>query len=300
MSFSGDVKNELAGVETQARHCMIAELAAFVMLSGSVEETESGSVLRVRTENEAAARKLFTLLQRAFNIDIALHREKDSRHGGGVFRIGDPDRVRAVLAACGHETVLRKECCKRAFLRGAFLAAGSVSDPEKSYHLEVVCPDRATAAAVRDAMKETGLTPRIVLRKKNHVVYLKEGDQIVALLGAMGASISFLNIENVRVLKEMRGSVNRRVNCETANLNKTVVSAVRQIEEIRFIRDNGGFGELTPQLREMAEIRLAHPEAPLTELGSFLNPRIGKSGVNHRLRKLCAYAEDLRRRTETS
>ncbi len=297
MSFSGDVKRELAAVDTQARHCRIAELSAYVLLAGEREEAD-GSLAGFRTENEAASRKLFTLLERAFNIDIALCREQDpsGAHESRFFRLPDAERAAAVAAAAGHPSVLRRECCRRAFLRGAFLTAGSVSDPEKSYHLEIVCPDEASAAVVRKAMRETGLDAKVVRRKKSYVVYLKEGDQIVSFLGTIGASISFLNIESVRVMKEMRGSVNRRVNCETANLNKTVVSAVRQIEDIRYIRDNGGFGELTPQLREMAEIRLAFPDASLTELGEYLNPRIGKSGVNHRLRKLCAYAADMKMR----
>lgn len=292
MSFSGDVKAELAAIEEEARHCRIAELAAMVLLAGEKTVLPGGQAgLMFRMENGYAERKLFTLLKGAFNIDVVS--DPDSRHVHET-AILDPEGAASVLGAVGHSAVLRRECCRRAFLRGAFLAAGSISDPEKSYHLEIVCPDEEKAGTVRSVMGDLALDPRIVLRKKSHVVYIKEGDQIVDLLGAMGASISFLNIETIRVTKEMRGNVNRRVNCETANLNKTVVTAVRQMEDICYIRDHGGFPELSPQLREMAEVRLRYPEASLAELGSCLNPAIGKSGVNHRLRKLCAFADAMR------
>lgn len=297
MSFSAGVKKELAGTVPAARHCQIAELAAFVRMLSAQERADDG-LLRFQTENEWAVRKLFTLSRRAFKMNIAFS-ETLSKSGNRTIWTGtvpDAESGQMLLAATSHSSVLRMECCRKAFLRGAFLSAGSISAPEKYYHLEFVSRDPETAEMIRGTMRSLELDARIVRRKGDFVVYLKESDQILALLGAMGASISFLNIENIRVLKEMRGSVNRRVNCETANLNKTVVSAVRQMEDIRYIRDSGGFGELTPQLREMAEIRLAYPEASLAELGEHLSPRIGKSGVNHRLRRLSAFAENLRMR----
>ncbi len=292
MSFSGDVKRELEGVLPSARHCRIAEISAILRLSGGRPgDGEQGILLR--TENEAAARKLFTLLKRAFNIDVIVDR-KESRRPEYTVSIPDPERCASVLKAVGHPSILNADCCRKSFLRGAFLAAGSLSAPEKYYHLEIVCPDRDTAELVRSVMAGIGTDAKTVPRKKDHIVYLKESGQILDVLGSMGASISFLNIENIRVLKEMRGSINRQVNCETANLNKTVVSALRQIEDIRYIRDTVGFEELKPALRQMAEVRLAYPETPLQELGNYLDPRIGKSGVNHRLRKLSAMAEEIR------
>lgn len=206
----------------------------------------------------------------------------------------DPERAGDARKAISHSSILRLDCCRRAFLRGAFLAAGSVSDPAKSYHLEFVCKSRDAAEKLKRLLIKEGFDAKIVVRKKDQVVYLKEGDEIIDLLGMMGAGISFLNAENVRVLKEMRGTVNRKVNCETANLSRTAASAVRQMEDINYIRVRRGFGDLTPALRQMAEVRLANPDASLAELGAMLDPKIGKSGVNHRLRKLSAIAEDLR------
>ncbi|MDO4619994.1 MAG: DNA-binding protein WhiA [Lachnospiraceae bacterium] len=301
MSFSGDVKRELAEVMPEARHCMLAEIKALTLLLAEHETDENGIVHRscvFRSEREEVARKLFTLWKKAFNINLSMHGKvsKSGGHTTWILEAEDPEQAEAAMLTVGHASVLRMECCRKAFLRGAFLAAGSISAPEKYYHLELVCPEPEAADLLKAVMESMDLDPRIVKRKKDYIVYLKEGDHIVSLLGAMGASVSFLNIETIRVMKEMRGSVNRRVNCETANLNKTVVSAVRQMEDIRYLRDHGGFSTLTPQLREMAEARLAYPDAPLSELGEYLEPKIGKSGVNHRLRKLSAAAEDLRQR----
>ncbi len=299
MSFSGEVKKELVQLVPSSRHCRIAEIAAFVMLLGVTETDGDGleHLIGFRTDNPDTASLLFTLFQRAYNIELSVSIKEEHRHlrrspltvtvPGGVPSDG-------VMKSLRHRSVLQMACCRKAFLRGAFLAAGSVSDPEKSYHLEIVCPDEPSARLLRDTMQREGLDGRIVQRKKDHVVYLKEGDMIVEMLGAMGGSISFLNVENVRIMKEMRGSVNRQVNCETANLNKTIVSAVRQIEDIRYIRDHTGLQNLPESLREMAEVRLAFPDMPLAELGKQLDPQIGKSGVNHRLRKLSSIAASLR------
>lgn len=282
-----------------ARHCQIAEIAAFLEMAGlrrpPGEKPDREFVLKADSEETMSL--LFTLFQRAYNIDVVLSRDEKRSYGRSspyIIRMPDEESARVVRQSAAHRSVLQMECCKTAFLRGAFLAGGSVSDPEKSYHLEIVCQNEETAELIRSTMQRIGTDARIVLRKGNSVVYLKEGDQIVYLLGGMGASNSFLNIESVRVLKEMRERVNRRVNCETANLGKTIASAVRQIEDIRFLRDNGGFRDLPEGLREMAEVRLEYPDAPLAELGMYLDPPIGKSGVNHRLRKLSALAAEQR------
>ena len=178
--------------------------------------------------------------------------------------------------------VIQKECCKRAFLRGTFLAAGSISDPEKGYHLEIVCSTMERADA------------RIVTRKKNQVVYLKEVSQIVDFLGVVEAGIALMNLENIRIRKEISNNINRKVNCETANIGKTVSAAVKQIEDIRYIETHVGFSQLTEELEETAVCRLRYPEATLKELGEMMNPPVGKSGVNHRLRKLGRIADELR------
>ena len=190
--------------------------------------------------------------------------------------------------------VLMQNCCKRAFIRGAFLAAGSISDPEKFYHFEIACATEAKAKQIQGLILSMGIEAKIVLRKKYFVVYIKEGSQIVDILNVMEAPVALMELENIRILKEMRGNVNRQVNCETANINKTVSAAVKQIEDIEFIRDTVGFESLPDGLAQIAKARLLKPEATLKELGEDLEPPVGKSGVNHRLRKLGEMAEKLR------
>lgn len=196
------------------------------------------------------------------------------------------------------DKLLKKKCCKRAFLRGAFLASGSISDPQKSYHFEIVCQEEAQAELLQQLYREFELDAKIVLRKKYYIVYLKEGSQIVDALSVMGAYVALMNLENVRIIKEMRGSVNRIVNCETANINKVVGAACRQVEDIRYIQSKMNLDELPPALEEMARIRLEYPDSSLKELGELCDPPVGKSGVNHRLRKLSEIAKNLGRRTE--
>ncbi len=190
--------------------------------------------------------------------------------------------------------LVQNSCCRRAFLRGAFLSAGSMSDPEKSYHFEVVCTGEEKARQLMEMMNSFGMDAKVVMRKKNHVVYLKEGAQIVDMLNIMEAHVSLLNLENVRIMKEMRNSVNRQVNCETANINKTVSAAVKQLEDINYIKNTKGLESLPENLREIALVRLEYPQAPLKELGAYLEPAVGKSGVYHRLRRLCEIAEEIR------
>lgn len=182
----------------------------------------------------------------------------------------------------------------KAMLREAFLTSGSISDPEKSYHFEIVCKEADEAKRLAAQIREFSLEARTIERKGHTVVYLKEGEQIADMLKLLGAYRSCMEFENVRILKEMRNSVNRQVNCETANLNKTVGASVRQLQDIALISERQGLSELPPSLREAAEVRMRYPDASLGELGEYFLPPIGKSGVNHRLRKIAEIAEKLR------
>jgi hypothetical protein len=193
-----------------------------------------------------------------------------------------------------HPLIIQSTCCKRAYIRGAFLGGGSLSDPEKTYHLEFVNPNKAHSIALQELINSFGMDAKIVQRKRYYVVYLKEGSQIVDLLNIMEAHIALMDLENVRILKEMRNNVNRIVNCETANINKTVSASVKQLEDIHYIEESVGLEQLPGPLEEIASIRIQYPSASLKELGTYLDPPVGKSGVNHRLRKISAIAEKLR------
>lgn len=272
MSFSSDVKAELARQYGKSRHCQMAELAAMLELGGK------------NADNPLISEKLRVLMKKAFSINTTEQLSEDDRaRVCAALRLGTPKQ----------KLLVQQTCCRRAYLRGAFMAAGSLSDPSKSYHFEIVCETMRHASLLQELMNSFGADAKIVRRKNHLVVYLKEGSQIVDMLNVMEAYVSLMNLENVRILKEVRNTVNRKVNCETANINKTVNAAVKQIEDIRKIQNAIGLEGLPESLGEIARLRLDYPEASLKELGERLNPPIGKSGVNHRLRKLSILAEDL-------
>ena len=214
MSFSSEVKEELSRHLPTARHCQIAETAAILSLCGQISEKDG--TIRIQTENAYVARKYFTLLKKTFNIEAELAVKLNQKENTYLIRVNDREETCQILQAVKlHETdrqlampipavVVQRQCCKRAFLRGAFLASGSISDPNRFYHLEIVCPDAPRAEQVQELLKSFGIDARIVLRKNHHVVYMKEGAQIVEMLGIMEANIALMNLENVRILKEMR------------------------------------------------------------------------------------------------
>ncbi len=298
MSFSSQVKEELVKQIGSARHCQIAEIAGIISLCGEINVTDDQEYeIVVRTENVFVARKYFTLLEKTFNISVAINIHQNpylAKSKVYNMYISDHKDAVRVLKATNHGTVLLKTCCKRAFLRGCFLASGSISSPEKFYHLEIACGLETLAERIQGVFRDFDIDAKIVLRKKQYVVYIKEGNQIVDSLGLMEANLALMELENIRIVKDMRNSINRKVNCETANLNKTINAAVKQIEDIKYIEKTMGFASLTPALAQMAEVRLNYPEASLAELGSLMNPPVGKSGINHRLRKLSEIAKELR------
>ena len=312
MSFSGDVKEELLSINGNGRHCQIAELAAYFSYCGFVKHHDFGNVvIGITAENKAIATKCFTLLKKTFNIYSGILIRKhsfSSRILSYELYIDKPDEIREVLMAikkykkfeepvlcsCADMLLLKKDCCRRAFIRGTYLAIGSMSNPEKGYHMEFVFDREEMAEEFIQVLQTFSISAKMVLRKKNYVVYIKDGEEIVDMLNIMGAHISLMNLENTRIMKDMRNSINRRVNCETANIAKTVNAATKQVEDILFIRKVYGLHRLPDNLRQVAEVRLSYPEASLVELSQLMDPPVLKSGVNHRLRKLSELAERLR------
>lgn len=316
ITFSGKIKKELARQWTEKRHCQIAEVTAIISMCGkvSIDSREQYSV-KVRTENISVAKKYFTLLRKTFNIknEVLVSRNRNNGNVTYTVMIKNHDDAMRVLQetklidskseiseelSIGKNAIISHNCCKRAFIRGAFLAAGSMSNPEKSYHIEIVCAASKKAEQLCAIINSFGLEAKVIVRKKTHVVYLKEGSQIVDLLNIMEASVALMEMENVRILKEIRNSLNRQVNCETANINKTVSASVKQTEDIQYIIDTVGLDELPEGLREIARLRLEYKEATLKELGDMVSTPLGKSGVNHRLRKISEIAEELRQNRE--
>lgn len=302
MSFSGQIKEELAQVISSPRHCQLAELAALVQFCGHIEE--DGSLL-VQSENPLVIRKCFTLLKKTFKIE-AVSKSQMQTQNYRLFVTGeDAFRVLEALKICdtaGHlmmrhltdPVLIKNSCCKRAYLRGCYMAVGSMSDPYKSYHLELVCGLQEQAEQLLKILHDFSLDAKMIIRKKYHVVYMKEGENIADFLNITEAHKALMEFENTRIYKGMRNMVNRKVNCEAANITKTVNAATRQVEDIRLIREKMGLEGLPEPLRQMAYVRLENPQASLGELGKLLDPPVGKSGVNHRLRKLGELAKELK------
>jgi DNA-binding protein WhiA len=289
LSFSSQIKNELCRIDSNKPCCFTTELAAVVKISGIINPYANDKIrVRITTENAAFARRLYSIIKTFYGIqpEITIRRNKKLKK-----------KISYMLAMAANKNIeewTEKTCCNRAFLRGAFLAGGSISDPEKTYHLEITSKCKEMARELNRVMNNYNLNSKVIKRKSSYVTYLKEGENIVDFLNIIGAHNALLKLENIRILKEMRNSVNRIVNCETANLEKTVNASIRQIENIKYINNSIGLQNIPRNLKEIAQLRLQHSEASLKELGEMLDPPLGKSGVNHRLRKLDKIAEDLR------
>ena len=309
MSFSGNIKEEISRQLSPARHCQIAELAAIISMCGAVMIDSRGhAALKIHTENLAVARKYFTLLKKTFNINtdvlirqgllparsrtyvVAVREHEDALRVLQAAKLLDANGEIAEDLSLVHNVIVQNTCCRRAFIRGAFLAAGSISDPEKFYHFEITCASMGKAKQLQGLMASFGIDARIVLRKRYFVVYVKEGSQIVDLLNIMEAPVALMELENIRIVKEMRNTVNRKVNCETANLQKVVDAAVRQVKAIRIIDREIGIDELPEKLRIVARLRWDNPEASLKELEELMDGELSKSGIGHRLKKIEALA----------
>lgn len=301
MSFSSTVKNELSRIAVSDTCCANAELTAAIMYGSEISLPENKKISIVfTTENAAFARNIFTFLKNIYGIHPTVSIKKSKKlHKHTTYLITASDeRVTQALKKINilrnFDKIISKTCCRKSFLRGAFLAAGSVSDPEKTYHLEICAKNQMLAEKVMEVLKQFELNAKIIKRKNDYVVYLKEGENIVDFLNIAGAHTALMELENIRIVKEMRNNINRIVNCETANLEKTVNASMRQLENIEFLKNTVGLENLPPNLEEIARLRLENPDANLKELGQMLTPPLGKSGVNHRLRKLDEIAENER------
>ncbi len=305
MSFSATAKAEVCRTNTGNECCELAELCALIHTAGSISISGGGFSLRIDTENAAVARRVFLLLKNLYGIQAKTQMHTNQLKRNHIYSLSVEKSAARMVAVdtrlLGDEgfnfdtdtTFLTDHCCRIAFVRGAFLGGGSITNPEKRYHMEFVCGQKEFAQTLLNIIVELGVSAKMILRSKSYVVYIKEGDAIVTLLTMMGAYTSMLNIENIRVLKSVRNSVNRKVNCETGNLSKTVNASVKQQESIELIRTHMGLDKLAPGLKEVAEARISYPEATLEELANLLGA-VSKSGINHKLRKLNSIAEHLK------
>ncbi|MBP3337723.1 MAG: DNA-binding protein WhiA [Clostridia bacterium] len=303
MSFSSDVKNELARCEIQTKCCSRAELLGIISFCGTYKPSPE-EVLTVKTENAAVARRVFSLIKKLFGENITINQTK-KKSRGSTFSIELTDSLLfKVLTETGLNKdgivkfvvdpfLVQDECCARSFLRGAFLGGGSVNSPEKSYHLEIETHYFGLSQSLTEIMNAALFGAKTIVRKSNYVTYIKDSEKISDILAAMGATDSMLELCNIKIMKDMKNSVNRRVNCETANVVKTASAAMHQTMSIKKIIDKKGIESLPDGLKELALLRLENPEASLSELTSMLKTPISRSGVNHRFKKLMQIADSL-------
>ncbi|BAB07286.1 DNA-binding protein WhiA [Halalkalibacterium halodurans] len=309
MSFAATTKKELTQLETDLC-CSKAELAALIRMNGSLSFVNKQLGLDVTTENAAIARRIYTLIKKVFPMMFVelLVRKKMRLKKNNVYLVRLKQEAETLLKELKiigegfqiHRTIstdiVSATCCRRAYLRGAFLAGGSINHPEtSSYHLEIFSLYEEHNESLCELMNSFQLNAKKLERKKGFITYIKESEKITEFLNIIGAHQALLYFEDVRIMKDMRNSVNRLVNCETANLNKTVGAALRQVENIKFLDQEIGLDALPTKLREIAELRLKHQDVTLKELGEMVESgKVSKSGVNHRLRKIDELAEKLR------
>jgi len=311
MSFSSDVKNELARIMPEKLCCAKAELSALLVVNGSVVKKGDGSILlQAITENAATARKIFKLIKEIYGLQSSIRIENQKKlKKSRVYEVNTviekndyqvlqeldvADEIaenQVQVKTSANWDLLGRKCCKRAYLRGIFLSRGFINRPQGNYHLEILLNNWRLAADVQKILSKLGLQVRHIVRKKKEVLYIKESEKIADFLRVVGASRALLEFENVRIIKSMRNSVNRQVNCETANLDKTVKASMRQIELIEKLISKKGLDSLSPQVRELALLRIEYPDFTLKELGAMLVPPLSKSGVAYRMRKLEFLAE---------
>ena len=289
MSFSADVKQELCRAPMSRKCCAQAEAYGILLYCN----TFSSGEIRIITESAALAQRLPSLFKKAFQVSFDRLPDGEGKH---IFLINDPEKLAAVQQVFGGDKRalalhinfggLEENCCRISFLRGAFLSGGSVTDPQKGYHLELSTSHQSVSREMVALMRDLELEPKDAPRKGNAVIYFKQSDRIEDFLTSIGAPISAMEVMNAKLEKDLRGSVNRRVNCDAANLDKAVEAAQGQIEAIRILEENGVLATLPEKLQEVARLRQEHPADTLVQLAGRCDPPITKSALNHRLRKL--------------
>ncbi|MBR4723881.1 MAG: DNA-binding protein WhiA [Clostridia bacterium] len=290
MSFTQNIKENISKITNQCPLCDISELSALCKLCIN---NQAGEIF-ISTENEAVAERIQNLFKRVFKTDI------DYKNKNGNFRFY-PDfdfftetmADRLMLFGSEYKKIVPKDCCRQAYVRGAFLGGGSVSNPDLRYHMEFDARYEVYANQLLEILKDLGISAKITYRKGRYIVYIKGYEQIAGVLGIIGDVSAAMEFYNTTIEKDLRNNANRRANCEVANIDKIAKTAAAQIKAIRKLEKTPEFSALPESLKEMARLRIENPFDSLLELSEKTNPHIGKSGVNHRLKKITDMAEKL-------
>lgn len=309
MSFSSEIKDEVAKIKVDDYKIILSELAGITPMCGILNFKNNKISMEYITENAPVARRIFTFLRRSFGFDVEVKNVRSTQLKKNVFiiYISQDESCRLLLDELKYikgasvfminyapTDLIKTSNEKKAYIRGAFMGSGSITDPKKGYHLEFVSENESNAFFLRDTINEFGLKSKVIMRKEKYIIYIKDSEQISDFLSLIGAYNSVLNYENVRVIKEMRNNVNRIVNCETANLNKTVKSSYDQVEDIKLIEREIGIENLDEDLKAIAKIRLENRSMSLNDIANSLEPKLSKSTVNYRFKKLRRIANKLR------
>ena len=297
MTFSAQVKQELCRQALSRRCCAQAEAYGVLLFCNTFHSRQ----VRIITESSQLKRRLPALFRKAFRLEFD---QLPAEKGKGTFLIEDPEKLQLIFSTFGLDADsavsihvnfahLEEEHCQVAFLRGAFLAGGSVTDPMKGYHLELATSHYHVGREVPALLREVGFSPKATVRKGNYITYFKQSDHIEDFLTKIGAPVSAMAVMTAKLERDLRGSVNRRVNCDAANLDKVVAAAQSQIEAIRRLEEAGALSTLPARLREAAQLRVDNPELTLSELAGMCDPPVSKSALNHRLRRLVEHAEQV-------
>ena len=292
MSFSEGVKAELCRENASRRCCALAECYGALLYCNTFSPRE----IKITTSSREFAERLPKLFRRAFSLAFDVIPE-ESRSGRFSFLITDTEKISRIFSAYGYDSqttlshhinlgVLENDCCKASFIRGAFLAGGSITDPAKRYHLEFVTSHASVSREIFSILLELGFSPRSTTRSGNYITYFKQSEAITDLFTTIGAPVAAMDIMNAKVEKDMRNSINRKVNCDSANADKIVSAAQAQLAAIRRIDRECGLEALPPHLYETALLRIANPEASLADLALLSDPPVTKSCLSHRLKKL--------------
>lgn len=309
MSFSSEIKDEVAKIKVDDYKIILSELAGITPMCGILNFKNNKISMEYITENAPVARRIFTFLRRSFGFNVEVKNVRSTQLKKNVFiiYISQDESCRLLLDELKYikgasvfminyvpTDLIKTSNEKKAYIRGAFMGSGSITDPKKGYHLEFVSENESNAYFLRDVINDFGLNSKVIMRKEKYIIYIKDSEQISDFLSLIGAYNSVLNYENIRVIKEMRNNVNRIVNCETANLNKTVKSSYDQVEDIKLIEKEMGIENLDEDLKVIAKIRLENRSMSLNDIANSLEPKLSKSTVNYRFKKLRRIANKLR------
>lgn len=309
MSFSSDIKEELCRVINHDDCCMMAELTGFLITNCNIVKENNEFTLRMSTENSTAIRRVYSYFKKIYEITAVSNIEKEKTFKDTLFQLRIVDKndlekifknsyinidVKLQIIIDKKDLIREKECCRRSFLRGVFVGAGSITNPNNRYHLEIVANNNENALFINELITSVGLSSKIIKRKKDFVIYLKGAEDISDFLTLIGSNKGRLAFEETRVMKDMRNRVNRLNNFENANFDKTIDAGLGQIADIEIIKQNRKFSKLPEGLKQLAKLRLSYKEATLEELGNMLEPKLSRAGVSHRFKKLREIANELR------